>query len=121
MTSASPWTRVPAIVAGPVVPALAMDMIPTGMPASANTSAASIPSSSWARGEMAQMSDESGGRDRRTASDPATTRAISTAARAIDAPTTVSVWTCLTVPENEASSSWTGAVAGWSEADTMGQ
>ncbi len=72
-------------------------MIPTGTPASAKTSAASMPSSSWASGEIAQISEDSGGRCRRTASEPASTRAISTAWRAIRAPMTVSVWTCLTV------------------------
>ena len=79
MISASPCARLPAIAAGPVVPQFAIDMIPTGTPAVANTSAASSASASWASGEMAQISDDSGGRARMASSDPPITRAISTA------------------------------------------
>ena len=96
-------------------------MIPTGTPAAANTSAASSASASWASGEMAQISEDSGGRARTASSDPPITRAISTACRAITGSTTVSLWTCFTVFEYDASSSWTGAVAGWSPALTIGQ
>ncbi len=119
--SASPATTVPGIVAGPVDPAAAIDMKPTGIPASARTRAPSIPSSSWASGAIVQMRAESGGRARSVASSPARTRAISTAERAGRAPMTVSVWTCLTVLAYDASSSWSGAVRGWSWALSMGQ
>jgi trimethylamine:corrinoid methyltransferase-like protein len=60
----------------------AIAMAPRGFTmgyASASTSAPSIPSSSCASGAIAQMSAESGGRDRIVASSPASTPAISTA------------------------------------------
>ena len=119
--SASPSASVPAIVAGAVDPVVAMDMNPTGTPARARTSAPSMPSASWASGAIVQISADSIGRSRIVASSPATTRAISTAQRAIGAPITVSVWTCLTVFAYEARSSCSGAVARWSPALSIGQ
>ncbi len=80
-----------------------------------------MPSASRASGEITHTSEDSGGRVRITSSEPAITRAISTAWRAWAAPMTVSVWTCFTVFRYDASSSCSGAVAGWSDADTIGQ
>ena len=110
--SASPTTMVPAMVAGDVEPAVAIDMNPTGSPASAKTSADSMPCESCASGAMVHTSNDTGGRLRIVSLSPAMTWAISIAYRPVAWPITVSVWTCFTVLRSEASSSCKGAVAG---------
>jgi hypothetical protein len=96
MTSASPTTNAPAEVDGAVVPSVGIDRKPTGIPASAMTSADSRPAWSCANGAMEQIRFEKAGRVRRASRDPATTVAISTANRAASSPMTMP-WKCLTV------------------------
>ena len=96
MTSASPTTNAPAEVDGAVVPSVGIDRKPTGIPASAMTSADSRPAWSCASGAMEQTRFEKTGRARRASRDPATTVAISTANRAASSPMTMP-WKCLTV------------------------
>ena len=78
-SSADPRAKAPALVAGAVVPSVGMVTHVTGTPASANTSAASMPSLSTTSGEMVPMRSLSTGRRRSSSALPAMTVAISTA------------------------------------------
>ena len=62
-----------------VEPVVAIDIKPTGIPASAKTNAASNPPASCVSGAMVQINEERGGRRRSVVSSPAMTLAISTA------------------------------------------
>ena len=92
-----PTTSEPAIVIGVVEPPIGMVTKPTGTPAAAKTSAASRVPSSLPSGVTVPSKAEMGGCSRASLSPPATTRAISTAARAWTGSTTVTVCTCLPV------------------------
>ena len=97
MTSASPTTNAPADVDGAVVPSVGIDRKPTGIPASAMTSADSRPAWSCASGAMEQIEVREGPAARAAPrGEPAMTVAISTANRAASSPMTMP-WKCLTV------------------------
>ena len=105
MTSALPTTRLPASVAGAVETQLVIVMKPTGMPASALTSAASRLPPSWPSGGKVHCMLESTGRLRSSSRPPAMSAAISTEASASRSVTMDSVCTCLVELFQMASSS----------------
>jgi hypothetical protein len=79
MISASARARAPGSEAGAVVPIVGIARNPTGIPASARTSAPSMPSLSWVRGAIVHTTREKGGRRRISSRLPAITVAISRA------------------------------------------
>ena len=106
-------------MAGAVVPYVGIVTKHTGTPASANTSAASMPSLSLMSGCTVPMRLLIGGRRRSCSAPPAITVAISTAYRASRSPCTMPC-RCLAVLFQAASSSCRVWVSPQSAAATLG-
>ena len=91
----SSMIRLPARLAGPLNPQLAIVIKATGKPASAATNAASMLPPSWARGLIVHCMMERMGRRRNASRPPAMAAAISIAAFISWTVTMLSVCTCL--------------------------